>query len=265
MRREKGLFDENFRKKNFGGKKDEWDLRNLELLHNGSPEDVMEFYKKTNVKKLYRGYYELSWFVNFFTMKSEDARLSFLQLKSMILKKYSSDVNSIGVIFNDNYKTSQLQIKTNKGEIKIIKLTDVIPGLKNIFEFDLETPQRYGKCLRSFEVSKNLGIKHDLVVGYIYGGSDVARYLHSWIETKLHGEEVVIDLTMNAIVNKKGYYQLKNINEKEILQRTSDEQIYEDMGKWIKVFETLELTEDEYMLFRDEIINDLEKNESVLK
>lgn len=63
---------------------------------------------------------------------------------------------------------------------------------------------------------------------------------------------------MNAVMNKKGYYMLKHA---EALSKVSNKQLKEDwkiLGQLAK--QGITFKENEYLVFRDEIMRDLKKN-----
>ncbi len=87
---------------------------------------------------------------------------------------------------------------------------------------------------------------------------DKSRFLHSFVETTLNGEEVVIDGTLNAIMNKDGYYTFRHIKP---LTKISNQTLQEDMEKYL--YKIKEFSPEVYFVFRDEIIRDFEKNDEL--
>ena len=111
------------------------------------------------------------------------------------------------------YKTkNQIHILTNKGWVSAIKFSSINHPMTKYFKNLTDINHRVGKC-HSYAV--NLALKSDfdctLATGYVASFSKKSKYLHSWIETTFNHQEYVIDLTRNAIFNKHGYYQIKNI------------------------------------------------------
>lgn len=104
----------------------------------------------------------------------------------------------------------------------------------------------------------NLGIPNNIVTGYTYGYTDKSQYLHSWIETELKGEPVVIDGTLNVIMNKEGYYKMRHI---EVLTKISNETLMSDIEKYLSKVGKISLAV--YYLFRNEIIEEFKKNETL--
>lgn len=148
-----------------------------------------------------------------------------------------------------------LHIGTEKGSINVGLISDM-DDYKN--ELRLLTSGRKGFCHTD---SMKMCRQYEdacVVTGYIYGLSDKAKYLHSWVEFEKDGKCVVADYTMNAIMNKEGYYLIKHAEE---LSRVSQKQLIDDwkiLGKLAK--QGITYTENQYLVFRDEIMKDLEKN-----
>ena len=158
---------------------------------------------------------------------------------------------------------STLVIKTTNGDIKVWKLSEIIPELK-MEDSDLTTENRKGKCHeKSIKIANSLGeIKSDVVTGYIFGYSDKAKYLHSWVEFNHYGKDMVIDYTLNALMNKEGYYMIQNAKP---LSRIDSKTIKED-SKILNKFDKLgSFNIKEYLLFRDEIMKDFEKNKEIIE
>ena len=154
-----------------------------------------------------------------------------------------------------------LEIETNDGIILVLALTEFIPEIKKI-DSNLGTEKQRGKCHeKSIFLSNNLGIANDIVTGYVFGYSDKSKFLHSWVELKIKDKDVVIDYTLNAIMNKEGYYQIQHAIP---LTRVSNIQLEEDTKK-LRVFNMQKgFSARKYLVFRDEIMRDLEKNKDIL-
>lgn len=241
----------------------EKDFELQRLFSYGSYEELKDFCDKEGITEIYRQDYLIQYLIFIHTLKNSDKE--FEQLKEHILKYYSDDIKNIEVRFNEKYNTHELYIDTIDGEVKALILSEVITSFKEKFPY-IDTDERNCECFeRSFDISKTLGLKNELVTAYQYGNSNKARFLHSFIETKLNGDDVVIDFTMNAIINKTGYYNIKHIHEDEILERISNETINEDLLKYEEMMDLVRLSITEYNIFRNEIIKDFEKNDFLRK
>ena len=98
------------------------------------------------------------------------------------------------------------------------------------------------------------------MTGYIYGYSDKSKFLHSWVESTINDEEYVIDGTLNAMINKDGYYLMQHAKP---ITKISDSVLKSDIKNYVNEMQSIPL--EVYYVFRDEIVNDLEKNQSILK
>lgn len=142
---------------------------------------------------------------------------------------------------------------------------------------------RLGRChwlsvKGSKVLNKYFNLKNQVVTGYAYFNTEKSQYLHSWIEFEKNGKEYALDSTMNAIMNKEGYYLLEHIKEEEIISKIDGKTIEKDMELYYKIlpfrpenyfyFSDEEERQDihtaidikTYLTSRDELIKDLEKN-----
>lgn len=182
--------------------------------------------------------------------------------KRKLLERISSqkDVLETKIEKNDKFKISQIVIKKKDYEIRAMQLSKLLPNAMELLP-DLEDDRRAGTCFdKAYHISLNLGVPNDIVTGYCYGYTDKSKFLHSFIETKLKDEEVVIDGTLNAIFNKEGYYKLRHI---EPITRISNKTLENDIERYLKSFKTI--SPEVYYIFRDEMIKDFEKNSDVFE
>lgn len=148
-------------------------------------------------------------------------------------------------------------IDTEKGLIRFGLINETLPEYKD--DLQLLTTGRKGFCHRdSIKMSTMYEEENFVVTGFVYGIADKAKYFHSWVEMTIGEKDYVLDYTMNAIMNKEAYYMIKHAEE---VSRVSNKQIRED---W-KVMEKLTkkgiyFMDNQYLVFRDEIMKDLEKN-----
>lgn len=101
-----------------------------------------------------------------------------------------------------------IMVLTSKGNVIFRKIKDIFND--NILEdFPIiGTDERYGNChWLSIHFSRMLTyseIDNKIVTGMV-GDLTNDRFLHSWIEIEMEGNEFVIDCTLGAILNKQGY------------------------------------------------------------
>lgn len=228
----------------------EWYLKVYELAEKGDAEGVANLFKQAN--ELYLAEYHIYNTIQQLTNNDAigDIRERLLkQLKAcQIVKKIKT------------YKDGTIVIVTEKDmpDIVVTRLSDFIPDLKK--DNNLGNWDRQGQChTQSKEISLRLDFPNEVVTGYFHAMSDKARFLHSWVEFSKDGKDYVIDYTMNAVMNKKGYYFIRHVQE---LCRISDTDILSD----IDLFSHLRgLNIKEYMVFRHEMARELEKNAPIFK
>ncbi len=187
---------------------------------------------------------------------SDNEKLEFLnELKA--LKRYIIDIS---IKINSKLNLPELIIKTMMGDIRVIQYSKINPAIKDLFPFILDN-RRYGKCYDfAYEISSNLNIPNKIVTGYIYGYSVKSQFLHSWVEVNIKGEEYVIDGTLNAVINKRGYYLLEHAKPISIISSLT---LKNDLETYAEKINLVPL--DVYLVFRDEIVKDLERNKIMFK
>ncbi len=201
--------------------------------------------------------YKITYIINEYTKESTPTNKNELLDLLSNMKDY---ITNVSVIYDKKNKREKLKIITAKGDITIIEFSSLNPEIKKAIPF-IVTGERNGKCFElAYEINRRLGISHKVVTGYIYGYTDKSRYLHSWIELSYKAEEYVIDGTLNAMINKSGYYLLKHAQPITILP---DNIIQEDLDNNLDKLKGIPL--EIYFLYRDEIINGIEFNNQKLE
>lgn len=224
-----------------------WDETFMEKLHNCTTEEILKFANKS-AKKLYILEYIICRAIYNYTKKdlTDMEKQNFLDK----LKLYTSHNLSI------EYTNSILEIQTNEGNIKVRKLTDLIPGLSDA-DPDIETDERQGQChFKSIELSNIIENPHNVVTGFVHGTSDFSKFLHTWIEIFLNGNWYVFDYTLNACINKDGYYFIKHAEPLSVISKENIAREY----PLLCGDDSTKFNVKEYLLFRDEIIRDLDRN-----
>lgn len=167
--------------------------------------------------------------------------------KIMQLDKVKSNPNikSVGVSKNQIIIT-----KTDGTVIDSRTLSEAFPWLKK--DNEITTANRSGKC---HEKSVELLLKtkdSKIVTGQIYTASTKSKYVHSWVETTIDNKPVVLDYTLNAIINKDGYYSLF---EPEVVSKISKQEFVEDLKSICSTKQqSHDLTLKEYLLFHDRVM-----------
>lgn len=197
----------------------------------------------------------------------DDSFVVYYTINQFTLKEPTDDLNKlldrilgmdevIGITKTDKnlvikLKDYTLEVETfSKRNPKVVKL---LP--------DIESIERNGTCYdKAYKICLGFKGSSNLVTGYNYGYTDKSKYLHSWVEVTIDGKEYVVDGTLNAMINKEGYYKLRKIN---LLTSIPKEQLINDLLKYGSIIEEMGL--DVYYVFRDEIISDLDKNEKMFE
>ena len=228
----------------------EWDNKIFEYGESGDVEKLDKHLSSAN--ELYFEEKQIYSAINSFTLRTERDEEKRRLLENL---KKANFVNKL------SYTDSLIKMEVCDGtEIRAYKMTGIIPDLKED-DPDIETLKRKGSChSKSMSISVSMGIPNDVVTGYIFGFSDKAKYLHSWIEFKDKDREMIIDYSLNILMNKEGYYYMQHAIP---LSRVSNSKLLEDK-EIIKKFGKLGyFTDKEYLLYRDEIMKDFEKNKKL--
>lgn len=220
--------------------------------------EAIEYLKDIGATKLDMDNYTIKLRISDWTKNSlsNDEKIQLLS-KLKFLEDYVLDID---IINNEEFNLPQVVIKTSKGMIMAIQLSSLIPIVKKKFPY-IESDERFGKCYDfAYHISLGLGIPNKVVTGYIYGYSDKSKFLHSWVEVTINGKEYVIDGTLNAIINKEGYYLMQHAQP---ITKISSITFKEDIKNYMVKIQAI--PPEVYFVFRNEIIADLEKNQDVLK
>ena len=232
-------------------KSEKWETDFFKAGKKGDTRKVLELL--IEARKLYVENYKIFFSINIFT----DNNIS-MYIKKKTLAKLLSDYPKY--IKNIELNDQILKIETTKGKIEVAKLTDLIHELGE--DTDIDTEKKSVLCHeKAIKVSQMINEPNDIVTGYVYGLSDKAKYLHSWVEFKTGKRDIVADYTINALINKTGYYLLQHA---EPLSRVPNSVIISDWNKLIKL-PNVDLNCKEYLTFRDEIMKDINRNENIFK
>lgn len=135
--------------------------------------------------------------------------------------------------------------------------------LEDLFEDDetkriLHSPERYGSCHHA-SVGMCLNLPHKnskILTGYI-NYSD-CRILHSVYYYEEDGMEIIYDYTKNIMMRKDDYFRLTNF---KLINEIEREKLIEDKN----FICNSNISVKAYMVFRDEMMRDIKKNEKVLQ
>ena len=229
------------------------DEKFAELFNTSGLKEGIKYLKQVGATELDMDNYNIKYRISEWTKDSlsDKEKIAFLNE----LRDLGDYILDIKVEKNEKFNLPEVKIETTKGVIRAIQFSSLAPEVKNLFPF-IESDKRFGNCYDfAYNISLNLGVPNQIVTGYIYGYSDKSKFLHSWIESTIKGEEYVIDGTLNAMINKEGYYLMQHAKP---ITKISDSVLKSDIKNHLDVMQTIPI--EAYYVFRNEIINDLERN-----
>ena len=126
----------------------------------------------------------------------------------------------------------------------------------NEIKNELETKKRYRKChMRSIDLALAIG---DAKVVTGIAKLNGVEFLHSVVEIMLDNKTLYLDWTRNIMMPQDEYKRLFRYRE---ISKVDIKNIISDI-EYIRAFN---LNIEEYLLFRDELMKDVEKNKSVFQ
>lgn len=156
-------------------------------------------------------------------------------------------------------KENSIIIKTDEYEIEARKITDLFPDVIDKLSKNIETDNRQNMC---HELSSSLAFElnqdNNLVTSYTYGFTDKSKYLHTYVETIIDGKEYILDPTINAVINKDGFFKMHHITESDVISVVSQKALKNDFAK---VINALDLDDRNIAVFGNEIFGELSKLE----
>lgn len=162
-------------------------------------------------------------------------------------------INLDKITFNKD--TKQYEYKNKDLIITFDKLSNCLEDKELIKE--LTSNKRYGEChRRSMSIAPSIeGSK--IVTGYITIGNK--KVLHSIIEYEYDGKTIVLDWTRNLKITREQYIELTKFVE---LSSFEGEKVIDDIEK---IFRNLNMGVKPYVVFRDELIRDMQKNKQIFQ
>lgn len=234
------------------------DEKFAELCNEYGLKSGINYLKQIGATELDKDNYNIKYRISEWTKDtlSNQEKINFLnKLKS--IKDY---IINIKIETNTKFNSPEVFIETTEGIIRAIQFSSFVPEVKKLFPF-IENNKRFGNCYDfAYNISLNLGLPNQIVTGYIYGYSNKSEFLHSWVEAIIKGEEYVIDGTLNAMINKQGYYLMQHAKS---ITKISDSVLKSDVENYMTKIQSIPL--EVYYVFRNEIVNDLEKNKEIFR
>ena len=154
-----------------------------------------------------------------------------------------------------NKETLQYEYKDNDLVITFDKLSNCLDDKDLINE--LTSSKRYGNCHnKAMSISPSIeGSK--IVTGYITIGNK--KVLHSVIEYEQDGKNIILDWTRNLVINKEQYERLTKFVE---LSSFEGRKVIDDIEI---IFKDLNIGVKTYVVFRDELIKDMQRNPHIFQ
>lgn len=175
----------------------------------------------------------------------------FIKLLKLFSQNSVIDLNKI--TFNEKIK--QYEYKNNNLTITFDKLSNCFEDKGLIKE--LTSNKRYGKChSRAMDISPSIEGSR-IVTGYITLGNQ--KILHSIIEYEHDSKTIVLDWTRNLKITKEQYMELTNFVE---LSSFEGKKVIDDIEI---IFKNLNIGVKTYVVFRDELIRDMQKNPHIFQ
>jgi len=227
-------------------KSEEWDKSISSLLVR--PKQLAYVLHK-NKAKLNEFETNALFFISSFGSADVQDKVKLMQLKNLKNLPEVSDINVDG---------NTLTITKEDGTILRSTILSKTFGWFNTDEL-LETSSRSKLSHhKAIMVAKRLPFESQVVTGRVAGLTTKSKYLHSWVEAIVDGKSVVIDYTMNSIMNKSGYYALRQASS---ISRIDSYDLKRDEELTAPLRESKQLSLKEYLIYRDSIISALESEE----
>ncbi len=170
----------------------------------------------------------------------------FTKLLKLFYKNTIFDLDKI--TFNE--ETKQYEYKNNDLIITFDKLSNCFEDKDLIKE--LTSNKRYGEChSRAMNISPSIEGSR-IVTGYTTVGNQ--KVLHSVIEYEHDGKTIVLDWTRNLKITKEQYIELTKFVE---LSSFEGRKVIDDIEI---IFGNLNIGVKPYVVFRDELIRDMQRN-----
>lgn len=220
------------------------------IKHEQGFEKAIEYLKSLNCKWLDEYSFTILYTINQFTLKEPTSDLN----------KLYNKIAEIEDVLEINYTDRFLNIKLKDYDIEVETLSKRNPGINKILD-DIETSKRNGTCFeKAFRLGLGFKPPAKIVTGYTYGYTDKSKFLHSWVEITRDNKEYVVDGTLNAVINKEGFYKLRKVN---VISEINKDDLIEDRDKYWDFIDEIGIYV--YFVFRDEIINELKKNDAAFE
>lgn len=175
--------------------------------------------------------------------------------EKMLLKLEASrfNIDLSKIKYNEDKKQHEYKLENGK-IITFDLLSDMLDADKKILD-ELESNKRKRKC-HSRSISLGDSTKDSVVLtGTITVGD--RKVLHSVVEANnKQNKPVILDWTRNLVIDKESYIKLFKF---DILTSVDSKLIFDDLS----ILKELGLDVKQYLVFRDELMKDVEKNSQI--
>lgn len=90
-----------------------------------------------------------------------------------------------------------------------------------------------------------------IVIGKTGNLSSKSAQIHTWVEASPNGKDWVYDMSLNAIINKQGYYRLRHAEPVSVIPFST---VKEDLAKLNPYIKNGKISLKEYLIFRDDVM-----------
>lgn len=173
-----------------------------------------------------------------------------LMLKFLKLCCKGKDIDLNRISFNE--ETKNYEYKDKDFKINFNKISDIFKFEETIVK-ELVSKKRYGNChIRAISFSP--GLKNSkIVTGYITIGKQ--KIIHSIIEVNRNNKDIIFDWTSNTAMLKEQYFSLTKFQQLSSFESALVEHDFEIMDQLL----LSDIGCKAYVIFRDELIHDIEK------
>ena len=175
----------------------------------------------------------------------------FTKLLKMIYKQQNIDLNNISF----NKESKQFEYRNGDKVITFDKLSDHFE--EDDIKKELMSNKRYGEChTQAMLIAPSINGSR-IVTGYVTIAK--SKVLHSIIEYDIDDKTIVLDWTRNLYITKEQYIELTKFVE---LASFDGKEVIDDIER---ITGNLDIGVKPYVVFRDELMRDMERNSHFFK
>ncbi len=212
--------------------------------------EAIEYLKSIGATKLDIKSYVINHHLDTFTKKSIPIEQRIALLKSL---KDDKEVFDVKVEYDEEKERHEITLDTIEGQMHAIPFSEICPQLLEVLP-ELENDGRIGECFRlAYDIMRHIKNPCQMVTGYVFGYTDLSKFLHSWLEVKFRGKTYVIDGTNNLLIDKNAYYIIRHAIP---ITKISKKTFRRDLRLHKDLYEGMNLPV--YLLYRHDIMAGIE-------